>query len=93
VAARYGGDEFAIILPNTTIPEAVIVAERMITEVSETPIIWERQKIQLSISIGVGQYDGDMCPEEITHHSDEALYAAKQAGKNTVRVFNMSKQT
>jgi diguanylate cyclase (GGDEF)-like protein len=93
VAARYGGDEFAIILPNTTIPEAVVVAERMVTEVSETPIIWEKQKIQLSVSIGVGQYDGEMGPEEITHHSDEALYAAKQAGKNTVRVFNLSKKT
>ena len=93
VAARYGGDEFAIILPNTSIPDAVIAAERMIGEVSQTPIIWEREKIQLFISIGVGQYEGDMRPEDITHHSDEALYAAKQAGKNTVRVFNTQNQT
>ena len=90
-AARYGGDEFAVILPNTAIPEAVIAAERMINEVSKSPIIWERQKIQITISIGVGQYEGQMCPEEIAHRSDEALYAAKQAGKNTVKVFQTLK--
>jgi diguanylate cyclase (GGDEF)-like protein len=90
-AARYGGDEFAVILPNTSLSEATVVAERMVEEVAKSPIIWERQKIDISVSIGVGQYDGEMCPEEITHHSDEALYAAKQAGKNTVKVFDMSK--
>jgi PleD family two-component response regulator len=45
----------------------------------------------MSISIGVGEYDGNMGPEEVTHHSDEALYAAKQAGKNTVRIFDPAK--
>ncbi|MBN1787819.1 MAG: sensor domain-containing diguanylate cyclase [Sedimentisphaerales bacterium] len=90
-AARYGGDEFAIILPNTSLKEATVVAERMVEEVSRSPIIWERQKIEVSVSIGVGQYDGEMCPEEITHYSDEALYAAKQAGKNTVKVCNPTK--
>ncbi len=87
IAARYGGDEFAVAFPNTAPAEAVVVAERMVNEVSNSPIIWEKQKIQISISIGVGQYDGQMSPEEITHRSDEALYTAKQAGKNTVRIF------
>ncbi|MDD5135149.1 MAG: sensor domain-containing diguanylate cyclase [Phycisphaerae bacterium] len=86
-AARYGGDEFAIILPNTLLPEATVVAERMLNEVSTSPILWEREKIQISISVGVGQYDGRMSPEEVTRYSDQALYAAKQAGKNTVKVF------
>ncbi|OHB61097.1 MAG: hypothetical protein A2167_08915 [Planctomycetes bacterium RBG_13_46_10] len=90
-AARYGGDEFAVILPNTTIAEATGVAQRMVEEVSKSPIVWERQQIEISVSIGVGQYDGDMCPEEVTHYSDEALYAAKQAGKNTVKVFEKPK--
>lgn len=90
-AARYGGDEFAIILPNTSLSEALVVAERMVSEVSICPVIWERQKIQISISVGIGQYDSEMCPDEITRRSDEALYTAKQAGGNTVRVFEMLK--
>jgi diguanylate cyclase (GGDEF)-like protein len=89
-AARYGGDEFAIILPNTLLAEATIAAERMVHEVSSSPIIWEREKIYVSISIGVGQYDGQTSPEDVTRHSDQALYAAKLAGKNTVKVFEMT---
>ncbi|MFA6187223.1 MAG: sensor domain-containing diguanylate cyclase [Phycisphaerae bacterium] len=92
VAARYGGDEFAIILPNTALPEAIVVADRMVEEVAGTPIMWERNKIQVSISVGVGQYNGEMTPEEATKHSDSALYAAKLAGKNTVKIFDPTKQ-
>jgi diguanylate cyclase (GGDEF)-like protein len=86
-AARYGGDEFAVILPNTSLEEATIAAERMVDIVSGSPITWKRQQIALSVSVGLGQYDSESSPEEITSRSDEALYTAKQAGKNTVRIF------
>lgn len=86
-AARYGGDEFAIILPNTSLADAVVVAERMVQMVSGTPMIWESHEIPLSISVGVGQYGSDVRPGDVTKATDQALYAAKQAGKNTVRVF------
>ncbi|MCE5340220.1 MAG: sensor domain-containing diguanylate cyclase [Planctomycetaceae bacterium] len=91
IAARYGGDEFAVILPSSTIEDARTVAERIVKEVSAMPIMWEMNKIQLSVSVGVGQFDSSMTPEEITRCSDSALYAAKQAGKNTFKIFEMTK--
>ena len=90
-AARYGGDEFAVILPNTSLSDAVVAAERMVTLVSESPILWESQKIKLSISVGVGRYSGSSRVDDITKATDQAMYAAKQAGKNTVKVFGQSK--
>ena len=85
--ARYGGDEFAVILPNTSLRDATVVAERMVDSVSRSPITWKKEQIGLSISVGLGQYDAETSPEDITSRSDQALYTAKQAGKNTVRVF------
>lgn len=86
-AARYGGDEFAVILPNTSLTEAIVVAERMVAIVSKSPVIWNNEEISISISIGLGQYSPDSTPEDITSRSDQALYMAKQAGKNTVKIF------
>lgn len=91
-AARYGGDEFAVILPNTSLAEATIAAERMVEAVSHSPTTWKKDLIALSISVGVGQYDADTTPEDITSHSDQALYTAKRAGKNTVKIFEPAKK-
>jgi len=90
-AARYGGDEFAIILINTSIIDASVVAKRMLDTVSRIPASWNNQRIDLSISLGLCQYDSQATPENITGRSDQALYLAKQAGKNTVRIFDPSK--
>jgi len=90
-AARYGGDEFAVILLNTDLSDATIVAERMVEAVAKRPASWNKQQIPLSISVGLGQYDADNTPEDITSRSDKALYTAKQAGKNTVRIFEPAK--
>jgi diguanylate cyclase (GGDEF)-like protein len=87
LAARYGGDEFAIILPSTSLADATVVAERMVQMVCNNPMIWEDQRIKLSISVGVGQYDPDTQPGDVTKATDQALYAAKQAGKGRVCVF------
>jgi len=91
-AARYGGDEFAVILPNTSLSDATIVAERMVKAVAQSPTTWRKEQIQLSISVGLGQYDADTNPEDITSRSDQALYTAKQAGKNTFKIFDPHKK-
>ncbi len=91
-AARYGGDEFAVILPNTSLNAALIVAERMVDVVSNSPVTWKKEQIAISISVGLGEYTADTSPEDITSKSDKALYSAKQAGKNTVRIFEPTKK-
>ncbi|MHC4426534.1 MAG: sensor domain-containing diguanylate cyclase [Planctomycetota bacterium] len=74
-AARYGGDEFAVILLNTSLSDATVVAQRMVDAVGNSPTTWDKEQIPLSI----------------TSRSDQALYTAKQAGKNTVRIFEPTK--
>jgi len=90
-AARYGGDEFAIILLNSTLEDATIVAQRMVDAVANSHTTWQKEQIPLSISVGLGQYDTEATPEDITSRSDQALYMAKQAGKNTVRIYESAK--
>jgi diguanylate cyclase (GGDEF)-like protein len=92
LAARYGGDEFAIILPATGLGEARIVCERIVDTVARSPLLWQHSQIPLSVSVGVGEYGVDTNPEDITSRSDQALYIAKHSGKNTVRVFEPSSQ-
>jgi diguanylate cyclase (GGDEF)-like protein len=86
-AARYGGDEFAVILPNTSLADATVVAERMVNSVRNSPVTWKKDQINPSISIGLGQYDADADPDDATSSSDNALYMAKHAGKSTIRIF------
>lgn len=90
IAARYGGDEFSVILPNTSLADALVVSQRMVKEISQSPINWENNYLNVSVSIGVGQYDASSCPQDIARSADEALYCAKQAGKNTVKVYDPS---
>ena len=90
-AARYGGDEFAVILLNSSLEDAIIVAQRMVDAVASSQTTWQKEQIPLSISVGLGQYDAETTPEDITSRSDQALYMAKQAGKNTVRIFESAK--
>ena len=90
-AARYGGDEFAIILLNSSLEDATLVARRMVDAVANSQTTWQKEQIPLSISVGLGQYDAETTPEDVTSRSDQALYMAKQAGKNTVRIFESAK--
>lgn len=86
IAARYGGDEFSIILPNTSLADALVVAQRMMDYVSSYPIQVEDHSIQASVSIGLAQYQREFTTETIMREADGALLAAKNAGKNCIHI-------
>jgi diguanylate cyclase (GGDEF)-like protein len=92
IAARYGGDEFAIILPNTSLMDATVVSERLVGLVAQGPVVWRKDQIAISISVGIGQLDENDTPDDIASRSDKALYSAKQAGKNTFKIFQPNKK-
>ncbi|MCP4711564.1 MAG: sensor domain-containing diguanylate cyclase [Planctomycetes bacterium] len=87
IAARYGGDEFTIILPNTSVGEALVVAGRIGKMVSELAVAYEDDSYYASVSIGVGQYRTGSTLDEFMNEADTALFEAKSSGKNKVQVF------
>lgn len=87
IAARYGGDEFAIVLPNTSLSDAVAMTQRLRRQVAEHPIRIDQHDIDASVSIGMGQYQPEWTVEDFMNESDTALFEAKAAGKNQIHVF------
>lgn len=82
-AARYGGDEFIIILTETTVKEALITAERIRSQVVEIIHGSDEKKITVTLSIGIVQCQPeDINPTILLTRADKALYAAKHAGRN-----------
>ena len=87
VLARYGGDEFVCLLPETGSEGAAIVAERIRKRIAETPLGGRGANIATSVSIGVATYPehGDEF-DVLARNADRALYASKAAGRNRVTV-------
>ena len=88
LAGRYGGEEFLLVLPATTRPEAIALAERLRAAIADTPVaLPDGKQIALTTSLGVARFDmGDPDFDRAVHCAEEALQRAKQSGRNWVRV-------
>ncbi len=84
--ARWGGEEFIILLPHTHIVEAAQVAERLRETLELRPVGSSRGKIQATLSAGVAQWANSMSFDQFVSAADTALYAAKQGGRNRVQI-------
>ena len=90
VCARYGGEEFGLILHETTEAGARTLAERIRSKVAAATF---PGGLKLTISIGVSATDDPALFTSLMERADEALYAAKQGGRNQVRVADMAAMT
>lgn len=83
---RYGGEEFLFILENTEMAEAKYVAERVRTRIGDDAIHGRKAKINISLSLGVAQARENDSVDSLIDRADAALYAAKLAGRDCVRL-------
>ena len=89
VVARYGGDEFVVVLPETPSNGAVGVAERIRKSIQSSPLTTRDKKVALTVSIGIAGYPNqghDL--DTVVERADHAMYASKNAGKNRITLYS-----
>jgi diguanylate cyclase (GGDEF)-like protein len=84
--SRYGGEEFAVLLPETPMAGAMVIAERIRATIHQKPITADGVRVQVSISVGVASQgqENQASPEVLLKTADLALYRAKALGRNRV---------
>ncbi len=89
VIGRYGGEEFAVLLPETDTTTAVQIAERLRASIAQDPFLTETGPLFVTASLGVASYHvgEELTPEGLIDRADRALYCAKYDGRNCVRLF------
>jgi len=87
IVCRYGGEEFAVLLPDCSKQEAVVLAEKLRKKMETQIFVLRRQKTRITVSVGVASFPKDaQLREELIQQADKALYEAKKSGRNRVCV-------
>ena len=91
LVGRLGGEEFVVVMPETSLAGAVVVAERLRAAMADEPFVLQESgdRLPVTISIGIAVTGNDKEPmESLLKRADDALYAAKNAGRNRVVAFS-----
>ena len=88
MASRYGGEEFTVLLNETSMDDAMIVAERIRSKVEQFDFCYEDRHVKVTISLGVTTFDINLNPvtsaKQLVDQADKALYVSKRSGRNRV---------
>ena len=84
VVFRYGGEEFAVLMPNVGIQDGLNVSERVRRDIEATRYFHDRVKLRLTVSVGITEGVLGDDEESVVRRADEALYTSKQEGRNCV---------
>lgn len=88
ILARYGGDEFALLLPEADQDRAMLIANRIRKSISETPVETDTGSISVTISMGIAQATNAITNlSSLLNLADQALYQCKQAGRNCIEAI------
>ena len=89
IAARIGGDEFALLLPDCSVTSATRVAQKIIEAIAGLRFSWQSSTSAIGASIGITAIAGRSCdPAELMRQADAACYVAKARGRNCVAVYD-----
>ncbi|MBX3128022.1 MAG: diguanylate cyclase [Polyangiaceae bacterium] len=86
VLARYGGEEFAFLLPETRMEAAHLAVERIVAMLATSPVVGPAGSLHVTVSVGIASRQRGESLDDVLRRADEALYRAKQAGRNRVEV-------
>jgi two-component system cell cycle response regulator len=95
IACRYGGEEFAVIMPNTHLSDARTFCERLRKKIEGMTIRYESNEIRFTVSIGVAQFSAEVDNSigDLIKRADDGLYTAKKQGRNRVVAVDKDTQT
>lgn len=84
--ARFGGEEFAILLPETDVDTARVVVDSMRGHIAALPFHFRGEPVSVTFSAGLAEFDGDDDEDDVFDRADKALYVAKESGRDQVLV-------
>lgn len=93
IVSRYGGEEFTIILPETNIEDAQIIAEKIRSTINDHQFLNNKNEYKVTISLGLANivgknYDKPIMSTELIEKADQALYLSKKTGRNKVSLYS-----